>query len=269
MGRAGVHFLAADVGEDRLPVARIVLDQPPHLGQWRGDALLVGIVEGEAHSEDDAALEALARVRGQPLRVAVAAPVEQERGDRLDRLAVEVLRAGEEARRRGFGSMSGRRLAVEALRSGEQARRRGFGPMIGCRLPVVAPRAGKQARRRGFGPMIGCRLPVVAPRAGKEARRRGSGSMIGRRLPVETLRPGKQARRRGFGSMSGRRLPVVAPRVHAGETPLGYMQHTHHHRRQAGPLDPATRPVDLAAVLADPAQSRRARVALGVCAVER
>ena len=49
-------------GKISLLVLRVFLDEPVHLGERRGDALLVGVVEREAHAEDDAALEALAGV---------------------------------------------------------------------------------------------------------------------------------------------------------------------------------------------------------------
>src|SRR2546427_11960941 len=58
MGGAVVHLLAADVREDPLCVAWILGDQSMHLGNWRCYALLVGVVEGEAHAKDNAPLEA-------------------------------------------------------------------------------------------------------------------------------------------------------------------------------------------------------------------
>ena len=79
VGRAVVDLLAADVGEDHFGVAGILVDQPTHLGERRGNAFLVGVVEGETHAEDDAALEALAGVAVEPRRVVVAAGVEQDR----------------------------------------------------------------------------------------------------------------------------------------------------------------------------------------------
>ena len=89
--RAGVDLLAADVREDALAVARVRFDQPMHLRQGVGDALLVRVVEGEAHSEDDAPLEALAGVRFKTCRVGVAALVEQECGDVLHIRIIEHL----------------------------------------------------------------------------------------------------------------------------------------------------------------------------------
>ena len=87
--RAGVHLLAADVGEDHLPVPGVPLDQPAHLGQRCRHFLPFGVVEGEADAEHVAADEALTGVGRQPGRVVVAAAVEQEGGDRRHFSSVE------------------------------------------------------------------------------------------------------------------------------------------------------------------------------------
>ena len=93
--RARIHFFAADVGGNRLPVSRILVDQPPHVGERRSDPFRVRVIEREAHAEDDAALEALPGVRLQPRRVVVAAPVEEKRGDPIRHGVVEAPHAGE------------------------------------------------------------------------------------------------------------------------------------------------------------------------------
>ena len=63
----------------------------------------------------------------------------------------------------------------------------------------------------------------------------------------------------GGDGVDGRAVEHLA----VGVTALGDMQHAHDDRRLAGPLDPLGGAVDLAAVLADPAKSARAGVALG------
>ena len=78
VGGAGVDLFAADVGEDGFAVVGVCFDQAMHLGEGRCDALLVGVVEGEAHAEDDASLEAFAGVGLELRRVGMAASVEQE-----------------------------------------------------------------------------------------------------------------------------------------------------------------------------------------------
>jgi len=87
--RRRVHLLAADVGENRFFVARIVLEQSLHRGQRRRHALLVRVVEGEAHAEQDVPLEALPGVRSEQHRILMPTGVEQESGDLLDRTAVD------------------------------------------------------------------------------------------------------------------------------------------------------------------------------------
>src|SRR5713101_3082776 len=59
-------------------------------------------------------------------------------------------------------------------------------------------------------------------------------------------------------------LPVVEA-FGAREGTLHYVQHAHDHRRETGPLHPLACTVDLAAMLADPAQTRGSCVALGDC----
>src|SRR5450759_3217989 len=66
-----------------------------HLGDWGGDTLSVGVIEGEAHAEDVIANEALTTVSSKTSRILVAATMEKEGCDRLYRPIVEVLRAAE------------------------------------------------------------------------------------------------------------------------------------------------------------------------------
>ena len=95
VGRAVVDLLAADVGEDALGVARVLLDQPVHLGERRRALRNVLVVEGEAHAEHDAALKALVGVGREPFGVGVGAGVEEEGGDPVDRAAVQLEGAGQ------------------------------------------------------------------------------------------------------------------------------------------------------------------------------
>ena len=90
MLRVFEKILAADVRENAFSVAFVLSDQFVHQGGGIGDAVLVGVVEGEAHAEDDAALKALVRIGLERGRILVAARVEQIRRDERDFLAVEV-----------------------------------------------------------------------------------------------------------------------------------------------------------------------------------
>ena len=74
VSRVRVHLLAADVGKYRIPIPRLFRDESVHLGQRRSDTIRVGIVKGEAHSENDAALKALAGIRLEPRRIVVCPP---------------------------------------------------------------------------------------------------------------------------------------------------------------------------------------------------
>ncbi len=69
-----------------------LLDQFAHERRRVGHAFLVRIVEGEARTEDDAALEGQPGVRREAHRILVAA-VEEEGGDLFDLAAVENARA--------------------------------------------------------------------------------------------------------------------------------------------------------------------------------
>src|ERR1035437_2774686 len=72
-----VHLFAAEIREDSFGVARVFLDQAVHLRNWRGHAVLIGVVECESHPKDNAALEALVLVLLQFRRIFVPACVEQ------------------------------------------------------------------------------------------------------------------------------------------------------------------------------------------------
>ena len=95
VSRARVHLLSTDVGKDRLPTARLFFDESVHLRERRGDPCRVGIVEGETHSENVAAHEALARGCLETRRIVVCPSVKEERGDRVRRFTVEELHTEE------------------------------------------------------------------------------------------------------------------------------------------------------------------------------
>ena len=90
MGRARVDFRSSiHVGKDTLLVTGVRIHEPPHFSQRCRNALSIRVVEGEAHAENDAALEALAGVGSKSVGIVVAAAVEQEGSDRLDVALVE------------------------------------------------------------------------------------------------------------------------------------------------------------------------------------
>ena len=89
VSRTCVDFLTADVGENPFGIARVLRDEPVHLGDRGCDALRVRVVESKAHSKDIASNEALVGVGQQSFRVCMPATVEKEGRNRLDRFAVE------------------------------------------------------------------------------------------------------------------------------------------------------------------------------------
>ena len=92
---ARVHLLSADVGKNCIPIARLFRDETVHLGERRCDPFRIGVVEGESHAKNDAALKALAGIRLDARRIVVPPAVEEERGDRVHRFAFEELYTGE------------------------------------------------------------------------------------------------------------------------------------------------------------------------------
>ena len=89
MGLSGalIQLFAAHVGENLFSVPRVLCDETFHFGD--GCSLGICIVECESHSNQNAPLETLPRVRLQGLRIFICAAVEKERSDALHRLAVQ------------------------------------------------------------------------------------------------------------------------------------------------------------------------------------
>src|SRR5207247_501987 len=85
-----VHFLAADVREDHLPIVCTLGDEPIHFAKWGCRTSCVGIVKRKANADNDAPLKALCSIGGEAHRVVRAAAVEQEGGNRIDFAIVEL-----------------------------------------------------------------------------------------------------------------------------------------------------------------------------------
>jgi hypothetical protein len=92
--RTVVDLLAPDVREDSLSVASILGNQATHLGDRRRDALHVSIIECEAHPHNDAALKALSGICSELLGIAMAARMEEVRGDQRNLATVKLEWAG-------------------------------------------------------------------------------------------------------------------------------------------------------------------------------
>ena len=71
MRRAVIDLFATEVGKDVLEVSRVLSNQVIHQRERTGHALLVGVVEREAHAEHVASNEALARILAQGLWILV------------------------------------------------------------------------------------------------------------------------------------------------------------------------------------------------------
>src|SRR5262249_16793298 len=90
VGGARVYLFAADVREYHLPIVRVAGEEVLHFGDRRGDALRVSVIEGEPHSEDDAALKALVSIEGESCRVVVPTTAEEKRINPFALPAIEV-----------------------------------------------------------------------------------------------------------------------------------------------------------------------------------
>src|SRR6516165_138247 len=88
--RAGVHFLAAEVSENAIGVARVLRDERLLLGERTRDPFLIRIVECESHAENNATNEALAGIGRECGGIFISAIVEKVGCDEVHGLPVEI-----------------------------------------------------------------------------------------------------------------------------------------------------------------------------------
>ena len=91
MGWVVRYFRVSDEWEDTLRIAVVVLNKAVHILNRTRNALLVGVIKSEAHTEHDAALKTLTHVSFQLVRVAVSSAVKEKGANEVDVCIIELL----------------------------------------------------------------------------------------------------------------------------------------------------------------------------------
>lgn len=95
VSRIGIDFFTTEIGEYALSIAVVLIDQPIHLRNGRGDSLLVRVIEGKPHPENEASRIALSGVGLQADWIVTPASMEKVRSNLACRTSVQEKWAGQ------------------------------------------------------------------------------------------------------------------------------------------------------------------------------